>query len=109
MLDKRGQGLSTNAIILIILGVIVLLILIVGFTVGWDKIAPFLKTNNIETIKTSCISACATGNTYGFCTQNRTLKAEGVTVEDKTCFEFATNASYEPYGIDECSSITTCS
>jgi hypothetical protein len=106
MLDKRGQGLSTNAIILIILGVVVLLILIVGFTLGWDKIAPFLKTNNIETIKTSCVSACATGNTYGFCTQNRTLKAEGVTVEDKTCFEFATNTSYEPYGIDECGSIT---
>ena len=106
MLDKRGQGLSTNAIILIILGVIVLLILIVGFTLGWDKIAPFLKTDNIETIKTSCISACATGNTYGFCTQNRTLKAEGVELKDKTCFEFATNTSYESYGIDPCDTIT---
>lgn len=106
MLDKRGQGLSTNAIILIILGVIVLVILVVGFTLGWGKIAPFLQTNNVETIKSSCISACATGNTYGFCSQNRTLKAEGVKIVDKTCFEFATNASYESYGIDECSSIT---
>lgn len=106
MLDKRGQGLSTNAIILIILGVVVLIILVVGFTLGWDKIAPFLQTNNVETIKSSCTSACATGNTYGFCTQNRTLKAEGVKLEDKTCFEFATNASYELYGIDECGAIT---
>lgn len=105
MLDKRGQGLSTNAIILIILGVIVLLILIVGFTLGWDKIAPFLKTNNIETIKTSCISACATGNTYGFCTQNRTLKAEGVELKDKTCFELNKTA-YPLYGIELCPTIT---
>ena len=106
MLDKRGQGLSTNAIILIILGVVVLVILVVGFTLGWDKIAPFLQTNNVENIKTSCGIACTTGNTYDFCSLNRTLKAEGVKLEDKTCFEFATNTSYNLYGIDPCPSIT---
>jgi len=105
MLDKRGQGLSTNAIILIILGVIILVLLIVGFTVGWDKIAPFLKTNNVENIKTSCGVACTTGSTYEFCTQNRTLKAEGVRLEDKTCFEL-NNTAYPEYGIEACSSIT---
>jgi hypothetical protein len=104
MLDKRGQGLSTNAIILIILGVVVLIILVVGFTLGWDKLAPFLQTNNVETIKSSCVSSCATGSTYGFCTQNRTLKAEGVKLEDKTCFELNKTA-YPEYGIEPCSSI----
>ncbi len=105
MENKRGQGLSTNAIILIILGVVILIILIVGFTLGWDKIAPFIKTNNVETIKSSCVSACATVNTYSFCSQNRTLKADGVKLEDKTCFELNKTA-YPAYGIEECPAIT---
>lgn len=115
MLDKRGQGLSTNAIILIILGVVVLVILVVGFTLGWDKIAPFLQTNNVETIKSSCTSACATGSTYGFCSQERTLKADGLPAEETgkvpkkvvgNCTFFSSAIGYEKYGIEECGSIT---
>jgi len=106
MLDKRGQGLSTNAIILIILGIVVLVVVVLGFTIGWDKILPFISTDNVETIKSSCGAACATGNTYGFCSQNRTLKAGEVRLEDKTCFEFATTVLYNLYGIEECGSIT---
>ena len=117
MLDKRGQGLSTNAIILIILGVVVLVILVVGFTLGWDKLAPFLQTNNVENIKTSCGIACTTGNTYDFCSLNRTLKADGLPPGEDgkvpkavtgTCFEFATNELYEVYGIEECPTILGC-
>ena len=112
MLNKRGQGLSTNAIILIILGVIILVILALGFMMGWDKLFPFLPSDNVETIKTSCASACATGNTYGFCTQERTLKADdlpgGVKEVKGNCsfFSDSTNTDYVKYGIDECSSIT---
>jgi len=108
--NRRGQGLSTNAIILIILGVIVLIILALGFMMGWDKLFPFIPSDNVETIKTSCASVCATGNTYGFCVQERTLKADGlpggVKEVTETCFEFATNASYEKYGIEDCDTIT---
>ncbi len=116
MLSKRGQGLSTNAIILIILGVVVLVVVILGFTIGWEKIAPFLKTNNVETIKTSCSVACSTGSTYDFCTLNRTLKADGLPPvgEDSkvpkkmvgNCFFFSTDANYNKYGIEKCDSIT---
>jgi len=115
MLDKRGQGLSTNAIILIILGVIVLVILALGFMIGWNKLFPFIPSDNVETIKTSCASACATGNTYGFCAQERTLKADGLPPgEDgkvpkevtKTCFFFSNSTDYEKYGIEGCDTIT---
>lgn len=121
MLDKRGQGLSTNAIILIILGVVVLIILVVGFTLGWGKILPFLPTDNVETIKSSCASACTTGNTYGFCTQERILKADdlpndvGGKVQKKVVgncsfFSNETNVGYYPkYGIEPCSAITCSS
>lgn len=114
MLNKRGQGLSTNAIILIILGVIILVILALGFTIGWKKLNPFLPSDNVEAIKTSCTAACATGNTYAFCTQERELKADGLedaegnTVKkvDGTCYEFATGEDYVDYDIEECDSIT---
>ena len=116
MLNKRGQGLSTNAIILIILGVIILVILVLGFMMGWSKLLPFLPSDNVETIKTSCTSACATGNTYGFCTQERTLKADGLPLGEDgkvpkkvlgNCFFFSnsTNPDYVKYGIEECDSI----
>ncbi len=110
MLNKRGQGLSTNAIILIILGVIVLVILALGFMIGWNKLLPFISSDNVETIKTSCVSACATGNTYGFCAQERTLKADGLPSGEKseqgTCLKFATDELYANYGIEECSTIS---
>ncbi|HEB46901.1 MAG TPA: hypothetical protein ENI22_00335 [Candidatus Pacearchaeota archaeon] len=104
MENKRGQGLSTNAIILIILGVVVLIILILGFTMGWEKINPFISTSNVETIKTSCGVACATNNIFDFCSQERTLKTEGVELTG-TC-SVLNDTAYPQYGIDTCSSIT---
>lgn len=110
MVNKRGQGLSTNAIVLIILAVIVLVILILGFTMGWDKILPFIKTNNVENIKTACALACTTENTYDFCSAPRILKADDLPTGGKkvteSCFFFSTNENYEVYDIAECTAIT---
>ena len=114
MHNKRGQGLSTNAIILIVLGIVVLAVLVIGFTLGWDKIAPWISTSNVDTIKTQCDVACSTGSTYDYCTVNRTLKAGEVISNDKksaegTCYAFShsTNSDiYSKYGIEECPSIT---
>jgi len=108
MKNKRGQGLSTNAIVLIILAVVVLAVLIVGFTMGWEKIAPWLSTNNVNSIKTQCASACATNDIYGFCTQIRELKADDLRAEDSknTCKKFATETKYASYGIEDCQEMT---
>jgi len=108
--NRRGQGLSTNAIILIILGVVVLVILALGFMMGWGKLFPFIPTDNIEAIKTSCASACSTRNIYGFCTQDRTLKADdlpgGVKEVVGNCSFFSSNTDYYPkYGIEPCNTI----
>jgi len=73
-MDKRGQGLSTNAIILIILGVVVLAVLIIGFTMGWDTIAPWLSKDNVQNIVTSCETACVIQNVYDYCTSERVIK-----------------------------------
>ncbi|GIU68530.1 MAG: hypothetical protein KatS3mg001_380 [Candidatus Pacearchaeota archaeon] len=108
--EKKGQGLSTNAIILIVLGVIVLVVLALGFTLGWNRILPFISQNNVENIKTACVTACTTQSVYDYCTANRTLKAEdlpgGVKEVKNTCNFFATNPEFSKYGIEVCSSIT---
>lgn len=104
MRDKRGQGLSTNAIILIILGVVVLVILIAGFTVGWKTLLPFLSTDNVDTIVKACATACATDSVYSYCSKQRELETEDETLKDVTCYYLSKKQT--KYGIEECSSIT---
>jgi len=104
-MDKRGQGLSTNAIILIILGVVVLVVLIVGFTMGWDTIAPWLSKDNVQNIVTSCEVACSTQNVYDYCSRERELKSDDLPDNQKevsgNCTFFSTDP-YKKYGITEC-------
>lgn len=109
MIDKRGQGLSTNAIILIILGVVVLVVLVLGFTLGWDKIAPFIKpSNNVKDVVQSCSVACSSQSVYDFCSFERELKATDLPGDVKsvkgTCqfFSDSVNSEYAKYGVEVC-------
>ena len=120
MLNKRGQGLSTNAIILIVLGVFVLVVLIAGFALGWgtlkERIAP---SNNVNSIVSACSVACNTQSQYDYCTIDREIKldSDGLTginsnkvgdVNDlssgdkKSCNEFL---KYPNMGIQDCSNL----
>lgn len=103
MLNKRGQGISTNTLILIILGVIVLVVLILGFTMGWNKVAPWLSANNVDIIVTACEASCSTNSVYDFCLVKRDLKAEDVKLKDATCNYLSKEQT--KYGIATCSSI----
>ena len=104
MLNKRGQGLSTNAIILIILGVIILVILALGFMMGWDKFAPWISSNNVDTIVTACETACTTSSDYGFCLIGRDLKAGDVKLKEVTCYYLSEKKP--EYGIEKCDGIS---
>src|SRR3989304_5251582 len=101
--SKRGQGLSVNAIILIVLGLVVLVLLILGFVLGWDKVLPFLSTNNVDTIVNSCSSACSTSAIYNFCTIPRQLSAEE-TLKDVTCYYLS--QKQQVYGVASCPSVS---
>ncbi|GBE19808.1 hypothetical protein BMS3Abin17_00537 [archaeon BMS3Abin17] len=105
MNNKRGQGLSTNAIILIVLGVVVLVILIAGFTIGWSSISSYLSSNNVNTIVKACSTACSTDDVYGYCSIDRKLVDAEKKEFTETCAEFSINADYEKYGIQACSAI----
>jgi hypothetical protein len=109
MLNKRGQGLSTNAIILIVLGVLVLVVLLVGFYSGWSKFAPWIQTDNVGATVTQCGIACNSANQYDFCSRERTLKADDLPTGDSemagTCEFFANEADYTKYGVAVCPSL----
>ncbi len=102
--NKRGQGLSVNAIILIVLGVVVLAVLVLGFTVGWQKILPFVSTNNVDTLVTTCGVACSTNSQFDFCITKRDLKAGDDSIKDVTCNYLA--EEQKKYGVDSCSSVS---
>jgi hypothetical protein len=109
--NQRGQGLSTNAIILIILGVVILVVLIIGFTMGWSNIAPWLSGDNVNTIANQCEASCSTQSSYDYCTKQRELKASDLPVDTNgkrqksvtmSCFEFSVLPGYGDYGIKDC-------
>ena len=101
-MNKKGQGMSTNTIILLILGIMVLVVLILGFTMGWDRISPWISTTNVDNIVTTCSAACTTAQVYDFCSVPRELKdAEGNKITT-TCAVFATVDDFAKYSIDSC-------
>jgi len=103
MENKRGQGLSTNAIILIILGVVVLVILILGFTLGWKTLVPFIKQDNVATVIKSCETACSTQSTFDYCSKIVELKSD----EDiqTSCYLLERVDNFSKYGLNQPCSI----
>lgn len=114
-MDKRGQGLSTSTIILLILGLIILVVLILGFTMGWDKLGPILGLgegkNNVDQIAQVCDLACSTKSTYDFCSRQRQIEIDSDKIPG-TCSDFSDSndadykAEYAEYGIARCIDIT---
>lgn len=86
-MNKKGQGLSVETVILIVIGVLVLVFLIIGFTMGWAKIFPFINPpNNVKDISDKCGYACQTDDKYNYCTANR-----DVSVENEITVQYANN------------------
>ena len=111
-MNKRGQELSTNTIILIILGVIVLVILALGFFLGWDRLKSIFTDfgggdSNVGQISQACQLACTTQSEYDFCTRQREIKIGRDSFVD-SCKSFADPAGTykdKQFGIDQCASL----
>lgn len=105
-MNKRGQELSTTTVILLILAVLVLVFLILGFSVGWSKINPFLSKSNVDSISDACNIACNTNQNYAFCSQPRDLTAEDEKVNEVTCNFLSANSNLKAkYNIADCAEI----
>lgn len=103
MENKRGQGLSTNAIILIILGVAILVILIIGFTIGWSTLVPFLRTDNVDTIVKSCETSCSTQSKFSYCSKVMELQGSENDEVKATCYLLEKVPQFDKYGLGACS------
>lgn len=103
-LGKKAQGMSTSTIILLILGLVILVVLILGFTMGWNKVLPWVNSNNVDSVKTSCNIACSTGSEFGYCSDMKTVNDGTNDKFEATCYALANDATYTQrfYGIAQC-------
>lgn len=105
-MNKRAQGLSINAVILILLGLAVLVVLILGFTMGWNKLFPFFGgKNNIDTVVNSCSLACAQNSVYGFCNSPRDFNTDTEKYTGMTCYTLSVVSDFAQYGVAPCPSV----
>lgn len=102
--NKRAQGLSTSTTILLILGVVILVVLILGFTIGWNKVAPWISKNNVDSLRNTCEIACSGDSIYGYCLETRDLKlGDKKNLNEITCNFLAEKQTQ--YGFKKCSTI----
>lgn len=115
MQNKKGQELSTNTVIILVLAVLVLVFIIVGFSVGWNKIFPFISPpNNVKDVNDKCNLACSTQDTYGWCTSSRDVKLEQSILVNgaqrkefsATCAQLTSETQYAVLGTVKCPAIT---
>jgi hypothetical protein len=69
--NKKAQDLSIGTLILIVLGIVVLVLLILGFTMGWEnlwnKINIFGGTSSVADVATACRLALTSQDKYTLC------------------------------------------
>ena len=106
-INNRGQGLSVNAIILIVLGIVVLVLLIIGFTFGlgqFKSVRDAFLPSNAGTIAKACEIACSTNSQFDFCSKGRELKTDDKTFTDVTC-NYLSREKLE-FGVEKCASVS---
>jgi len=126
-MNKKGAEMTVGTLIIIILAILVLLVLVFGFTTGWGnlwgKISNFFGGgNNVQTIIQACDIACSTRAEYDYCIQERTMtgksfvadKTRGITTEKSgtiakgSCYAFRQSPQYVQLGFNECAEIQSC-
>jgi hypothetical protein len=87
-MNKKAQDLSIGTLILIVLGIVVLVLLILGFSMGWsnlwEKINIFGGGSSVGDIATSCTIAVTQANQYAYCQDFKKVKS-GSTIEYLNC------------------------
>ncbi len=80
-MSRKAQELSITTLVLIVLGVVILVLLILGFTQGWDWIISkfsILPGQSLETVAQSCNIAAQGGLAIDFCSFKK-VKVDGRT------------------------------
>ena len=80
-MNKKGAELAIGTIVFIILALVVLVVIIYGFTVGWGNLFQNIigyggGQVNVQTSVSSCQVSCSTQSTYDYCSKRRTVVFE---------------------------------
>ncbi len=106
MKDKRGAEMTIGTIIVIILAIVVLVILIYGFTSGWGNLWERLTSFgggkvNVQSVVDGCKVACSTSSDYDYCLKERDVIFEAnQKSQKKRCIDLQGQ-----YGLEACASI----
>jgi len=99
--------MSTNTIILLILGLVVLVALIWGFATGWSGMKSLVNPSNVDGVIQDCNSACGINSAYSYCSGERTLRVNEDNLKVKsTCAVFSSEKSFAKYKIPACPTIS---
>jgi hypothetical protein len=98
--NRRGQQMTLGTIIAIVLGLVVLVFLIYGFSTGWgnlwSKITGSVSGSNVEDRISDCETDCSLNEVTSYCFERKDLRffdKDGKTVKvTGTCVDFADNA-----------------
>ena len=90
MKEKKGD-MTIGTLIAIILGLVVLVLLIVGFTGGWNNFMDKLNIfgggkSTLSDVEAACSLACSTGSKVDYCSIKQNLQEGGYSVK-MTCNE----------------------
>lgn len=99
--NKKGQGMSTSTIVLLILGLVLLVALIFGFATGWKTFSNIANPTNIDSLSEDCQVACSLNNEYAFCSSARNLRVNEEDIKIKTsCYVLSGLPEYASYFSD---------
>lgn len=106
MKNKRGQGMSTQTIILLILGLVILAVLIFGFTSGWSSFKKQIYKTNVDSVKEDCSSVCSAQAQFSYCSALREYRINEQDLDIQTsCAVLATEPSFGGY-VESCGAVT---
>ncbi len=102
--DKKGSEMTIGTLVIIILAVIVLVVLAIGFTTGWENLwGTFIGftggQENVDDTIRDCRVACTQGKVYEYCNMDRELVYEDdegeLQSEDVTCQGLEEEENYD--------------
>lgn len=80
--NKKGQEMSVATLVLIVIGIVVLVMLILGFSMGWSnlwaKVNIFGGGSNVETVVQACKLSASSGSTFSYCSEFKQVTINGV-------------------------------
>ncbi len=82
--NKKAQSMSTNTIILLVLGLVILVVLIIGFSTGWESFNKIINPSNVDGVVEDCSSACGLNQKFAYCSSLRQIRINEENVNIQT-------------------------